>query len=77
MGRMDRRHHTEQARTKSQSAARAGYSRGRSDRPGATPSSAHPDPAEQEAANYQSAKVRTGIVSVNGQDVGVMHCRRP
>ena len=77
MSRMDRRHHVEPARTKSQSGARAVYSRGRSDRPTATPSSAHPDPAEQEAANYQSEKVRTGIVSVNGQDVGVMHCRRP
>lgn len=78
MGRTDSRRHTEQNRTKSSSGARAFTSRGRGDRPGAPPpSSAHPDPADQERANYQSAKVRTGIVSVNGQDVGVMHCRRP
>ena len=40
----------------------------------AQPSSAYPDP-EQEPENPATAGVRTGIVSVNGQDVGVMHCR--
>jgi len=39
------------------------------------PSSAYPDP-EQEAGKPHSGKVRTGIVSVNGCDVGVMHCQR-
>jgi len=38
--------------------------------------SAHPDP-EQESESPKPPKVRTGIVSVNGQDVGVMHCRQP
>ena len=42
----------------------------------AAPTSAHPDP-EQEIESPRPTKVRTGIVSVNGQDVGVMHCRRP
>ena len=41
-----------------------------------SPSPAHPSP-EQPAENLHSAKVRTGIVSVNGCDVGIMHCRRP
>jgi len=36
------------------------------------PVSAYPDP-EQEAAT-SNPKVRTGIVSVNGQDVGKMRC---
>jgi len=40
------------------------------------PISSHPDP-EQESDIPAPSKVRTGIVSVNGQDVGVMHCRRP
>jgi len=40
------------------------------------PTSAHPDP-EQGAENPPPANCRTGIVSVNGQDVGLMHCRRP
>jgi len=40
------------------------------------PSSAYPDP-EQDTDSLPSAKVRTGIVSVNGCDVGVMHCHRP
>ena len=35
------------------------------------PVSTHPDP-EQEIA--PPPKVRTGIVSVNGRDVGEMHC---
>lgn len=39
------------------------------------PSSANPD--QQDAESSPSAKVRTGIVSVNGCDVGVMHCHRP
>jgi hypothetical protein len=39
------------------------------------PSSAHPGP-EEEAGVPQPTGVRTGIVSVNGRDVGVMHCRR-
>jgi len=42
----------------------------------ALPSSGYPDP-EHEAENSYSSEVRTGIVSVNGCDVGVMHCRRP
>lgn len=41
----------------------------------AQPSSAHPNP-EQVAEKSHSGKVRTGIVSVNGCDVGVMHCHR-
>lgn len=41
----------------------------------ALPSSAYPDP-EQGTDSSPSAKVRTGIVSVNGCDVGVMHCHR-
>ena len=40
------------------------------------PPSSHQDP-EQEIDTHRSTKVRTGIVSVNGQDVGVMHCLRP
>lgn len=36
------------------------------------PSSAYPDP-EQETASPNS-KARTGIVSVNGKDVGEMRC---
>ena len=40
------------------------------------PSSACPNP-EQDTDSSPSAKVRTGIVSVNGCDVGVMHCHRP
>jgi hypothetical protein len=40
------------------------------------PSLAHPDP-EQDTGGSPSAKARTGIVSVNGCDVGVMHCHRP
>jgi hypothetical protein len=40
----------------------------------AQPSSAYPDP-EQQPESSGPARVRTGIVSVNGQDVGVMHCR--
>lgn len=43
--------------------------------PPPSPSSAYPNP-EQEAGSSHSGKVRTGIVSVNGCDVGVMHCRR-
>lgn len=39
------------------------------------PSSARPNP-EPDAEKSHSGKVRTGIVSVNGCDVGVMHCRR-
>ena len=37
------------------------------------PGSAHPDP-EQERDSSPQRKVRTGIVSVNGRDVGEMHC---
>jgi hypothetical protein len=37
------------------------------------PASTHPDP-EQEKENLPPAKVRTGIVSVNGHDVGQMRC---
>lgn len=77
MGRMDTRRHVEQTGTKSGSRSEDIHSHGRGNRPSAPPSSAHPEPAEQQAAGYQGAKVRTGIVSVNGQDVGVMHCRRP
>ncbi len=43
------------------------------------PTSAHPDP-EQERERAPNSQVRTGIVSVNGQDVGEMRCtggRRP
>jgi hypothetical protein len=40
------------------------------------PSSAYPDP-EQDTGGSPSAKAKTGIVSVNGCDVGVMHCHRP
>lgn len=36
-------------------------------------SSASPEP-EQERGSSGSPKVRTGIVSVNGRDVGEMHC---
>jgi hypothetical protein len=32
----------------------------------------HPDSEQQR--NPASTKVRTGIVSINGQDVGEMHC---
>jgi len=39
------------------------------------PNAAYPDP-QQDSGSPPSAKVRTGIVSVNGCDVGVMHCRR-
>jgi len=35
--------------------------------------SSHPDP-EQEKESLPAAKVRTGIVSVNGRDVGEMRC---
>lgn len=76
MGRMDTRRQAGQTRTKSETGA--SYTRGRRNHPNApSPSSSHPDPAEQEGASLPSAKVRTGIVSVNGQDVGVMHCHRP
>ena len=44
-------------------------------RRGAT-TSTHPDP-EQGNDSLSSPKVRTGIVSVNGRDIEVMHCRRP
>jgi hypothetical protein len=37
------------------------------------PVSAHPDPELQSGASSNS-KVRTGIVSVNGRDVGEMRC---
>ncbi len=37
------------------------------------PVSAHADP-EQPSEPAPAAKVRTGIVSVNGQDVGEMRC---
>jgi hypothetical protein len=37
------------------------------------PPSVHADP-EQPAEPSSNAKVRTGIVSVNGQDVGEMRC---
>ncbi len=37
------------------------------------PASVRPDPA-QEAGSAPSPKIRTGIVSVNGRDVGEMHC---
>jgi hypothetical protein len=37
------------------------------------PASTHPDP-QQESGRLPTGKVRTGIVSVNGQDVGQMHC---
>jgi hypothetical protein len=37
----------------------------------ARPVSAHSDPEQEKAP---SSKVRTGIVSVNGQDVGEMRC---
>ena len=76
MGSMEAHRQVESPGSKPQS--RASYSRGRKDRASVPPpSSAHPDPAEPEGANNQSAEVRTGIVSVNGQDVGIMHCRRP
>jgi len=39
----------------------------------AKPGSAHPDPG-RERDNSPQPKVRTGIVSVNGRDVGEMHC---
>jgi hypothetical protein len=35
--------------------------------------SSHPDP-EQEKESLPAARVRTGIVSVNGRDVGEMRC---
>ena len=39
------------------------------------PTSAHPDPEQESAAaDTPDPKVRTGIVSVNGQDVGEMRC---
>jgi hypothetical protein len=38
-----------------------------------SPGSIHPDPEQQREASPNS-KVRTGIVSVNGQDVGEMRC---
>jgi hypothetical protein len=41
--------------------------------PASRPTSAHPDP-EQELERAAKPKVRTGIVSVNGQDVGEMRC---
>ena len=40
------------------------------------PVSSHPDP-EQESDSPAPSKVRTGIVSVNGRDIEIMHCRRP
>jgi len=52
----------------------ARHRRGQLSSPAST--SAHLDP-EQEGDTSRSTKVRTGIVSVNGQDVGIMHCRRP
>jgi hypothetical protein len=39
----------------------------------AQPISTHTDP-EQERESSPQNKVRTGIVSVNGRDVGEMHC---
>lgn len=39
----------------------------------AQPRSSHPDP-EQERGSLPPAKTRTGIVSVNGRDVGEMCC---
>lgn len=42
-------------------------------RPNASPSSSYPDP-EQEREIPSAGKGRTGIVSVNGRDVGEMHC---
>jgi len=41
----------------------------------APPSSTHRE-AEHKPEGPRPAKVRTGIVSVNGRDVGVMHCQR-
>jgi hypothetical protein len=76
MGRMDTRRHVHSGRTKSRGGTGV-HPGGRTSRTSAPLSSAHLDPAEQDVANYQSSKVRTGIVSVNGQDVGVMHCRQP
>jgi hypothetical protein len=37
-------------------------------------SSSHSSTANE---NHRPAKTRTGIVSVNGQDVGIIHCHRP
>jgi hypothetical protein len=42
-------------------------------KPANAPVSAHADP-EQPAEPASNAKARTGIVSVNGQDVGEMRC---
>lgn len=76
MGRIETRRQVESPGNKPQGRARAIHSREHNDRASEPPpSSAHPDPADQPDANFQSAKVRTGIVSVNGQDVGIMHCR--
>ena len=45
----------------------------RGSKPVTLPVSAHADP-EQEQERAASPKARTGIVSINGQDVGQMRC---
>jgi hypothetical protein len=71
------RHRAEPIKRKSSERRRNSGSRSNAKRSSSSlPISAHPDP-QQETDSAPAGKVRTGIVSVNGCDVGVMHCRRP
>ncbi len=57
----------------------AGIRKLQASRAPARPVSSHADP-EQDRESPSNSKVRTGIVSVNGRDVGEMRCtggRRP
>ncbi len=70
------KHHADPSGRKSSERRRAAENRyNPKRRVSSPPSSAHPDPG-RETDSSPAGKGRTGIVSVNGRDVGVMRCQQ-